>query len=111
MKEIDSLYHLERLIYRESLTSRKEKLFLTNGRLFMEIGTNGDSKGVYVNIAKETEFLERYKGIFVYSYHTHIKNAHLTEYPEPPLPLMIFVQTKDLEKEPIRKERKLFQEL
>ena len=84
MREIDSFHHFERLIYQESWMDGKEKLFLTNGRLFMEIGTNGDNEGVYVDIAKETEFLDKYQGIFVYSYHTHIKNVRLNRCPQPP---------------------------
>ena len=84
MREADSFYNFENLIYQESLRDRKEKLFLTSGRLFMEIGTKGDNKGVDVDLVKESEFLEEYQGVFVYSYHTHIKKIHLDGYPEPP---------------------------
>jgi len=84
MRKTDSFYDFERLIYQESIMKWKEKIFLTNGRLFMEVGINGTSEGVNVNLEKESEFLEEYQGIFIYSYHTHIKNIHLNGYPKPP---------------------------
>ena len=84
MRKADSFYHFERLIYQESLREGKEKLFLTNGRLFMEIGINGTRGGTDVDLAKESEFLEKYPGIFVYSYHTHIKDVYSNGYPNPP---------------------------
>jgi len=84
MRKADSFYHFERLIYQESLREGKEKLFLTNGRLFVEIGINGTRGGIDVDLTKESKFLEKYSGIFVYSYHTHIKDVHLDGYPTPP---------------------------
>ncbi|MBR9705991.1 hypothetical protein GOV14_03085 [Candidatus Pacearchaeota archaeon] len=84
MRKTDSFYSFEELIYQESLRQGKEKLFLTNGRFFMDIGINGNSKGIDIDLEKESEFLEQSHGIFVYSYHTHITKSYLKEHPEPP---------------------------
>jgi len=84
MREADSFCDFEELAYAESLSKWEEKLFLTNGRIFMEVGRNGHEGGVYADLKKESYFLEHYNGIFVYSYHTHIQKRHLRTCPEPP---------------------------
>ena len=110
MRKIDSLRLFEKVIYNESLVAQKEKLFLTNGRLFTETGTNGNYDGVNVNFKKEDEFLKRYPGVFIYSYHTHIKNAHLNDLPTPPS-FDDFCAERRLRERAIKKGKELFQGL
>jgi len=84
MRKAQSFQDLEELAYEESLKEGKEKLFLTNGRLFLETGKNGKEDKVNIDSEKESYFLNSCPGVFIYSYHTHITGYDMQNKPEPP---------------------------
>ncbi len=84
IKETSSFSEFEKFIYLESLRARRERLFLTTGRVYAEIGINGTADGVDADLKMEDEFLKQCTGLFVYAYHTHISNAYIDNRPVPP---------------------------